>query len=77
MTYDFVGGLVVGDLLADQLVAPLLRLAVGRVGHSWHDERHLGQSSRDAKSWCSSEERHSDGLGCTVLPVDGSRFETV
>jgi hypothetical protein len=49
MTYDLVGRLVVGDLFADQLVAPLLRLVVGRAGNSWHNERHPGQSARDSQ----------------------------
>lgn len=58
VTYNLVGGLVVGDLLADQLVAPLLCLVVRLVGNSWHDERHLGQRSGDCKVGRFSVERH-------------------
>lgn len=62
IAYNFVGGLILGDLLADQLVAPLLRLVVGLVGDSWHDERHVGQCSRDDELWWFSVEGHFDDV---------------
>lgn len=40
-TYRLIG-LIVGQGLADQLVLPLLGLAVGLAGDAGYDERHVG-----------------------------------